>query len=128
MISENELRDILTESIIETLAVEPQEVIPTARLFADLGAESIDVLDLSFRLEKRLGIKVQLEKAFTDESLETDSEGRLTPESIAEVQKKFPAMTAEMTEGAVSLDDLKELLTVEAIMLYLKDKLSKTAA
>lgn len=127
MISESELWDILTEAIVETLAVEPQEVTPTARLFADLGAESIDVLDLSFRLEKRLGIKVQLEKALADESLKTDSEGRLTPESIAEVQKRFPAMTAEMAKATISLDDLKELLTVESILLYLKDKLSKTA-
>ena len=85
------------------------------------------MLDLSFRLEKRLGVKIQLEKALSDESLKTDTEGRLTPESVAEVQKKFPALTTEMAKATVSLADLKNLLTVESILLYLKDKISKAA-
>ena len=48
------VREILTEA----LAVAPVEVRPEARLIEDLGAESIDLLDLRFRVEKVFGFRI----------------------------------------------------------------------
>jgi len=46
------------ESVVEALGVDEEEVTPDATLFDDLGAESLDLLDIVFRLEKEFGIKI----------------------------------------------------------------------
>ncbi len=128
MISESDLNSAVTEAIVETLLVEPKEVVPSARLFDDLGAESIDVLDLSFRLEKRLGIKVQLDKALSPAELKTDQMGQLTPESLAAVRARFPTLAVDGNQPVVGVGGLKELLTVEAITEYLRARLREAPA
>jgi acyl carrier protein len=61
-------QDILqkvTDIIVDVLVIDENKVQPTSRLIADLGAESIDFLDLVFQLEKEFSIKIprgQLEK------------------------------------------------------------------
>ena len=50
------------EILVDTLGVDPDEVIPEASLIYDLGAESIDFLDISFRIEKAFGIKFPTRK------------------------------------------------------------------
>ena len=44
--------------LVDALGVDEEEVTPTAVIKDDLGAESIDFLDISFRLEKAFGIKI----------------------------------------------------------------------
>ena len=48
------IRDLL----VEVLSVRPEEVVPGARIIPDLGAESIDLLDLRFRVEKAFGLRI----------------------------------------------------------------------
>ena len=48
------------------LGVEEREVTPAARLVADLGAESIDLVDLTFRIEKAFGITIPENELFDD--------------------------------------------------------------
>lgn len=123
MISDSELKDIVIEAIVGALMVEPEEVTPSARVFVELGAESIDMLDIQFRLEKRLGIKVQLDKALSPADLKTDEKGQLTPESIAAVKARFPSLIVDGNNPIMGVGGLKDLLTVGAIMDYLKPKL-----
>jgi acyl carrier protein len=44
--------------VVETLGVDEALVTPEAALIEDLGAESIDFIDLAFRVEKAFGIKL----------------------------------------------------------------------
>ena len=48
----------IQEILVDALGVDEEEVTPTARLQADLGAESIDYLDISFKIEQVFGIKI----------------------------------------------------------------------
>ncbi len=50
----SKVRDVL----VDALAVDEDEVAPDARLTADLGAESIDFLDIVFKLEQAFGFKI----------------------------------------------------------------------
>ena len=79
------VKDVLTTA----LAVDDEEVTPEARVSEDLGAESIDFLDISFRLEKAFGIKINKGDLFP-ENLFTNPEyvanGKITPKGIAELQ------------------------------------------
>ena len=74
----------------EVLAVDPDEVIPSARFEADLGGESIDLLDFAFRCEKRFGIRLNLQKLIEGDDLKTDPSGRLTPDSVAALKRRLP--------------------------------------
>src|ERR687885_3006233 len=47
------------EAVVEALALDDDEVTPDSTLMDDLGAESIDLLDILFRIEKSTGVKVQ---------------------------------------------------------------------
>jgi len=58
LVGGRELRTFVREVIADVLMVAPEAVTPDSRLVADLGAESIDFLDLIFRIEEALGVKI----------------------------------------------------------------------
>jgi acyl carrier protein len=47
------------EAVAEALGLDEDEVTPDATLLDELGAESIDLLDMLFRLERTTGVKIQ---------------------------------------------------------------------
>lgn len=58
----------LLPQLAEALGLEPSECLPQARLTSDLGAESIDLVDLTFRIEKTFGITIPEGQLFEDTS------------------------------------------------------------
>ena len=66
---ENTILEKVKESVVEALGVDEEEVKPDSVLFDDLGAESLDLLDIVFRLEKSFGIKIPREELFPAENL-----------------------------------------------------------
>ncbi|MDD3587534.1 MAG: acyl carrier protein, partial [Thermoguttaceae bacterium] len=58
MATQEEIMEGVTSVLVEALAAEPEEVTPEATLVDDLGAESIDLLDIVFNLEKKFDIKI----------------------------------------------------------------------
>jgi acyl carrier protein len=62
LVKESELQRLVREVIADVLMVAPEAVTPDSRLVADLGAESIDFLDLVFRIEEALGVKIPPER------------------------------------------------------------------
>ncbi len=55
MPSRDEILETLRTIIVETRGVDESEVVPEANLFNDLGLESIDFLEISFRMEESFG-------------------------------------------------------------------------
>jgi len=47
------------EAVAAALGVDDDEATPEATLMDDLGAESIDLLDILFRIERSVGVKIQ---------------------------------------------------------------------
>ena len=56
-------------ALTEALGVDDEEVVPEATMVGDLGAESIDFLDIVFRLEKSFGIEIPRSELFTEDIL-----------------------------------------------------------
>jgi len=54
----SEIFEKIQEILVDALAVDDDEVTPEAKLIGDLGAESIDILDISFKLEQEFGFKI----------------------------------------------------------------------
>jgi acyl carrier protein len=117
--------------LVDALSVDEEEVAPEATLTGDLGAESIDFLDIVFRLEKTFDIKIPRGELFP-ENLLTDEryvkDGRFTEEGLNELRQRMPF--ADLDEFAASPDIKKfsSVFTVQMICNYIESKLSAVAS
>ena len=112
--------------LADALGVDEEEVTPAASLRQDLGAESIDFLDIMFRLEKAFGIKIPKgemlpENVANDPTFVQDN--RLTPTGIAELKKRMPHSNFGEFEKDPTVDNMSKLFTVDAIVNYVEGKL-----
>ncbi|KTC97883.1 acyl carrier protein [Legionella geestiana] len=106
------------EIIADVLVIDEDEVSLQSRLIADLGAESIDFLDLVFQLEKAFGIKIprgQLEKnargALAEDEFETA--GILTPKGMEALKNYLCEVPAEHFKANMKVNEIPMLFTVE---------------
>src|SRR5438105_8640262 len=80
--------------LVEALNVEEDEITPAARLQDDLGAESIDFLDIVFRLEREFAIKIPRGELFPESVFQGDPdfvrEGRVTDKGLSELRSRMP--------------------------------------
>ncbi|MGE0322923.1 MAG: acyl carrier protein [Polyangiaceae bacterium] len=108
--------------IVDALAVEPDEVTLGSRLVDDLGADSLDFVDIVFQLDQELDIKVR-EGEFNFltrldfSSPEVMQEGFLTEPVIAELEKWLPAIAEQQDRMRITPQQLFSLITVEAICI-----------
>ena len=125
--SRDEIFTQVQEVLVDALGVDDDEVTLEATLMGDLGAESIDFLDIVFRLEKAFGIKIPREELFPAESLMNNSEyvhnGKLTEKGMAELRDKMPHTDLSTFENDPDINKLGDLFTVNAIINYIEGKL-----
>ncbi|MBY0513726.1 MAG: acyl carrier protein [Gemmataceae bacterium] len=126
MPTQDEIYQKVRATLVDALNVDEDEVTPTARLRGDLNAESIDFLDIVFRLEKQFGVKIPREELFPESIFQGDAEyvadGKVTAEGLDELQKQMPF--ADLTEFRKDprLDKIEDLFTVDLIVKYLQKK------
>lgn len=118
------------EVLVDALGVDEQEVTGDATLMGDLGTESIDFLDIVFRLEKAFRIKIPREELFPAETLmnnpELVSKGKLTPKGLAELKEKLPHTDVSAFQDDPDINKLADLFTVNSIVRYIESKLQNT--
>jgi len=114
--------------LVDALGVDDDEVTADATLMGDLGAESIDFLDIVFRLEKAFGMKVPREELFPVESLLNDpqlvSNGRLTDQGLAELRQRVPHTDLTEFQKNPDINKLADLFTVNAIVNYVDSRMN----
>lgn len=104
--------------IADVLVLDEADVGLSKRLIADLGAESIDFLDLVFQLEKEFAIKIprgQLEKNARGALSESEFEqgGVLTPAGMVALKDYLSEVPADYFKPAMKLNEIPALFTVE---------------
>ena len=113
--------------MVDALGVDDDEVKPQATLMGDLGAESIDFLDIVFRLEKAFGIKIPREELFPAESLignpDFISNGKFTDKGLSELRAKMPHTDTSVFTKDPDVSKLGDLFTVGMIVNYVESKL-----
>lgn len=131
MPSSNEILESVREVLVDALGVEDDEVTPEATLTGDLGAESIDFLDIVFRLEKTFDIKIPRAELFPEQVL-TDPEcvvdGRFTPKGLEELTTRMPFVDLTDFSKNPTTQDFGSLFTVSMICSYLESKLGVEVA
>ncbi|MDO8302601.1 MAG: acyl carrier protein [Sedimentisphaerales bacterium] len=126
--SRDEIFKKVQEVLIEALGVDDDEVTEQATLMGDLGAESIDFLDILFRLEKAFGIKIPREELFPVEALMSNTEyvkdGKLTPAGLAELKAKMPHTNLANFEKDPDINKIGDLFTVSSIVNFVQSKVN----
>jgi acyl carrier protein len=126
MPSSNEVHTKVTKVLVQTLGVEEDDLKLSATLQADLGAESIDFLDIVFRLEREFEIKIPRGELFSERVLELSSEiedGRVTAEGLAALRSQMPYADLTALERDRRLNRIGDLFTVDLLMRYVTWKL-----
>jgi len=126
--SRDEIAQKVQQVLVDALGVDEDEVRPEATLMRDLGAESIDFLDMVFRLEKTFAIKIPREELFPAESLMNNPEfvanGKLTQKGLAQLREKLPHTDLAAFEKDPDINKLADLFTVNLIINYVDSKLN----
>ena len=114
----------------ETLNVDEDEVTPSATLQGDLGAESIDFLDLVFRLEREFDIRIPRGELFPESIFQGDPEfvqdGRVTEKGLAELKARMPFADMDQFEQNPEVSHISDLFTVDLITRYVQGKLESS--
>jgi acyl carrier protein len=113
-------------ALVDALGVDEEEVTPEATLVGDLGAESIDFLDIVFKLEKSFGITIPREE-LSPEDILTNSQyvkdGTVTPEGLHELKQRMPWADLSKFEQNPRVQDFGNLLTVGDMCNYVATKI-----
>ena len=126
MASSEEVFSKVQAALVDALGVEDDEVTPDATMVGDLGAESIDFLDIVFKLEKGFGISIPREELFPDDILtnaEYVQDGKVTDDGIKVLKERLPWADLSKFEESPRVQDFGNLLTVNDLCRYVQSKL-----
>ncbi len=123
----DEIFDKVQTTLVDALGVDEEDVTREATLQGDLGAESIDFLDIVFRLERNFGIKIPRGELFP-ENLVADPEwvsgGKLTTKGIEELKARLPYANLGKFVANPEVEKIGDLYTVDMLVHYVQSKLT----
>ena len=129
MPTKDEVFDKIRTALIDALGVDEEDITPEATLVGDLGAESIDFLDIVFRLEKAFDIKIPRGELFPEDIL-TDSkyvqDGKVTETGLAELRKRMPFANLDDFSKNPAVQDFGNLLKVADMCRFVESKVQVT--
>lgn len=125
--TEADVFEKVKEALVDALAVDEDEVKPEATLMGDLGAESIDFLDIIFRLEKAFNIKIPRGELFPDNILNNPDlvkDGKLTAAGLAQLKERMVHADLSQFELDPDISKMSELFKVQTIVNYVLGKVN----
>ena len=132
MPTQDEIFKKVSATLVEALNVDEEDVTPESTLQGDLGAESIDFLDIVFRLEREFGIKIPRGELFPESIFQGDPEfvqdGRVTDKGLAELRARMPFADLSNFEKNPEVSAISDLFTVDMITRYIQGKLGQPSA
>lgn len=122
-----EIFNKVSATLVDSLNVDAEDIRPDATLQGDLGAESIDFLDIVFRLERGFGIKIPRGELFPESIFQGDPEfvqdGKVTAKGIDELKTKLPFADVNKFAEDPRVGHISDLFTVDMITRYIEGKL-----
>lgn len=122
----DEVFDKVRGVLVDALGVDDDEVTPGATLTGDLGAESIDFLDIIFRLEKAFTIKIAQGEMIPENVLQDAryvQDGKVTDEGLVELKKKMPFADFTNFEADRAVEKVAGIMTVDSLVKFVMAKL-----
>lgn len=124
--SREEVFKQVEDVLIDALGVDEEEITEDATLQGDLGAESIDFLDIVFRLEKKFSIKIPRGELFPDDIVNNPDyveSGKFTPAGMTRLKEAMPHADFSGFDGDLDISKMPELFTVRTLINYIESKL-----
>jgi acyl carrier protein len=130
--SRDEIFEHVRDVMEEALGADPDEITPEASLTKDLEAESIDFLDIVFRLEKTFStdaraFKISPGELFPENLMENPEwvqDGRFTDAGMSMLTERMPHVDFSSFETDRDVNKVAELITVDSIVTFVERKLS----
>ncbi|NRA57904.1 MAG: acyl carrier protein [Phycisphaerales bacterium] len=126
-----EIQAKVQDVLAEVLGIDEDEVTPRATLTGDLGAESIDFLDIVFRLEQAFDVKIAQGELFPDNAAQNPEyvqDGKITAKGLEEMKAKMPHVDFSGFEQDPQLAKIGSIFTVDALVNFVEQKLAREAA
>jgi acyl carrier protein len=127
--SQEEIFAKVRQALVDALGVDDDEVTPEATLRGDLDAESIDFLDIVFRLEKAFDIKIERGELIPADVLDNPdyvSDGKISAAGIAQLKERMPFADLSKLEADPNVQNLGDL-SVQDMCNFVEYKLKKSA-
>lgn len=125
---QDEIRRGVQEALAAIFQLVPEQINPNAELEADLSAESIDVLDLIYKLERRFGVRIpngQVRRTLQQElGPALEAGGRLTPIATERLGMLMPEISPQRIQSGLAVEDIPGLFTVESFVRLVAWQLS----
>ena len=127
MATSKDVFEAVREVLVKSLGVDEEEVTEEATLVDDLGAESIDLLEIVFSLEKKVDVKSERselipEDLFTKPEYVVD--GKLTPAGLEIIEKRLPNANFETFKQNPFVQNISKILTVQDLCALVEQKLA----
>ncbi len=117
-----DVNSAVKEAVVEALALDDDEVTAEATLMDDLGAESIDLLDILFRIEKSTGVKIEasdlgdyIQGGIPDDEFSDENE-IISETGAAQLHKVMPQTDPAELAGKLKADEVMTLFTVQNLV------------
>jgi acyl carrier protein len=126
MPTHDEIFEKVRTTLVDALGVDEEDVTAGSSLRNDLGAESIDLLDIVFRLERNFGIKIPRGELFPENVSDPDltENGKLTSRGLAELKQRMPFADLSSFEADPDVEKILDLYTVDTLVQYVAGKLA----
>ncbi|NND96772.1 MAG: acyl carrier protein [Pirellulaceae bacterium] len=127
-LTQDEIFSKVQESLVDALGVDDDEVNADATLVGDLGAESIDFLDIVFKLEKAFDITIPREELSPEDILTNNQyvqDGKVTADGLTELKSRMPWADLSQFEQNPRVQDFGNLLTVGDLCRYVGSKVGE---
>lgn len=128
MLSHDEIFNRVASTLEDALNVDRDQITPEATLVGDLGAESIDFLDINFRLEREFGIKIPRTELFPDDVTTNPDyvqDGKITPQGLAELRERMPFADLSKLEQNPDVRNITDVFTVDVLTRFIEMKLEE---
>lgn len=128
LVTEEKVIDAVKDAVAETLSIEKDTVEADSSLIKDLDAESLDFLDINYRIEQSFGIKMarhfileHIEEMFGEGSA-IDEDGKLTEKAVELLKIRLGDELPSIGAGT-DMDDVPAQITVRSIASGVMDVL-----
>lgn len=131
--TEQDIYDKLLGCIAQAIGIDAATIAPDASLIDDLGADSLDLLDLVFRLEQAFHIRIsrgdiekRAKETLPGEDFEQD--GLLTPGAKAAIRRELPEVSPERFDAIARPSEIPRLFTARTFLRLVKQRMEASGA
>ena len=131
MVDKSQVYGKIKECLVEALGVEEAEIVPGARIMDDLGAESIDFLDIVFQLERAFNFKIAQGELFPEGVTQDPrfvKDGMITSEGLTALKARLPHVDFSTFEKDPRIANVAKVFTVDTLVNFVEKKLAKQPA